>query len=330
MLASSFHQARIWRLSQLFCFILALSCAGIQATYAAEPGAFPVKIRHALGEVSIETEPRRIVALGWSGADPVIALGQVPVGMTRRAFFASGIPPWLEERLGGTKPVLLENDTDYEAIAALRPDLILGIYSGIDELAYKRLSGIAPTIVYRSGPWVATWEEQTEMTGLALGQPRRATELEKQTEDTIARLRRQYSVLEGKTFAYGTYIQSRGAISVYLPEDPRYGLLAKLGLVGAPEIERLAKENPGRPSAAFALENIGQIEADVLLMWYRDDARASLEAQPLFKALKPVAAGAYVALDDPVSIWSASALSVLSIPYGLPAIAEKLAAAASH
>ena len=107
---------------------------------------FPVTISHALGTTIVNQPPERIVTLGWSSEDAVLALGKIPVGMPRYRFFASGIFPWNEDRLAGARPYLFEGDIDYEAIAALRPDLILGIYSGIDDLAYKRLSSIAPTV----------------------------------------------------------------------------------------------------------------------------------------------------------------------------------------
>lgn len=113
-------------------------------------------VRHALGQTRIVSHPQRIMTLGWSGEDVVLALGQTPVAMTRYGAFASGMFPWVEEKFAGPAPTLLSGDFDYEKIAALKPDLILGVYSGIDERAYKRLSAIAPTVVYRSGPWAQT------------------------------------------------------------------------------------------------------------------------------------------------------------------------------
>jgi iron complex transport system substrate-binding protein len=77
-----------------------------------------------------------------------------------------------------------------------------------------------------------------------------------------------------------------------------------------------------------SLEEIGTLDAEILIMWYGDGARAAAEAQPLFQRLEAVKRGSYVALDDPVSVWSTSALSVLSIPYGFPQFVPRLAEAA--
>ena len=46
----------------------------------ADEGAFPVTIEHAYGETTVEQEPERVVALGWSDPDVVLSLGVVPVG----------------------------------------------------------------------------------------------------------------------------------------------------------------------------------------------------------------------------------------------------------
>ncbi len=143
----------------LFRSVTLTIAAAFLVTAVEAQDLYPVTITHALGKTIVNQPPERIVTLGWSSEDAVLALGKIPVGMPHYRFFESGIFPWNEERLGATRPYLFEGDIDYEAIAALRPDLILGIYSGIDDLAYKRLSSIAPTVAYRTAPWSADWKE---------------------------------------------------------------------------------------------------------------------------------------------------------------------------
>ncbi|MBJ7453295.1 MAG: ABC transporter substrate-binding protein, partial [Blastococcus sp.] len=43
-------------------------------------GAFPVTVTTAFGDVEIEEEPVRVVALGWGDAETALALGVQPVG----------------------------------------------------------------------------------------------------------------------------------------------------------------------------------------------------------------------------------------------------------
>lgn len=287
-----------------------------------------VRVSHALGETEILSGPKRIITLGWSGEDVALALGTMPIAMTRYGSFPSGVFPWNEDKLNGEKPLLLSGDLNYEAIAALKPDLILGIYSGIDSVSYKRLSAIAPTVVYRSGPWQADWREQTEIIGEALGKPQNAKTLIAKTEALLEGFGKEHPELHGRTFTFGSYIPGSSGIIVYLPSDPRVQALTKMGLKVSSGVEALAAPDPDETSTSVSLENIGSIDADILIMWYGEGARAAAEAQPLFAALDAVKRGSYVALDDPVSVWSTSALSILSIPYGFPKFVPRLAEAA--
>ncbi|MDR6433908.1 iron-siderophore ABC transporter substrate-binding protein [Brucella pseudogrignonensis] len=287
-----------------------------------------VKVSHALGISDISPSPHRVITLGWSGEDVVLALGTVPIAMTRYGSFPSGMFPWDEAKLTGERPLLLSGDLNYETIAALKPDLILGIYSGIDAVAYKRLSAIAPTVVYRSGPWQADWREQTEIIGEALGKSKEAQALIAETEALLEGFGNDYPELQGKTFTFGSYMPGSSSLIVYLPSDPRVQALTKMGLKISSGVEALATSDPDETSTSVSLENIGSIDADILIMWYGEGARNAAETQPLFAALNSVKRGSYVALDDPVSVWSTSALSVLSIPYGFPKFVPRLAEAA--
>ena len=315
------------------CAWLSLSAALPVADVARSserPSAYPLSVTHALGTTVISSDPVRIVTIGWNGEDALVALGVVPVGMPRRALFDNGMFPWVEERVGSAKPTLLGSDLDYEQILSLQPDLIIGVFSGVDEKAYRRLSRIAPTVVYRSGPWQADWREQTLMTGLALGKGPQAERLVEQTNAYLRTLASKFPEMAGRTFTFGTYSPGSAAIGVYLPADPRIQLLLELGLVPSPGIEALARRQPGRRSSSVSLEEIGSVDADILIMWYGQGSRAASEAQPLFNTLGAVRRGSYVALEDPIDVWSTSALSVLSIPYGFPRFVPRLAEAAAR
>lgn len=290
--------------------------------------AFPLTVSHALGNVTIPRQPTRIVTLGWNGEDAVVALGSIPVAMPRRALFEGEIFPWVEDKIGNAEPHLLSGDFNYEQIAVLKPDLILGVFSGIGAKAYARLSRIAPTVVYRSGPWQADWREQTRMTGLALGQAECADALVENTTGFLRSLAATHDKLQGKSFVFGTYNPGSSEIGVYLPSDPRIELLQELGLRPSSGIEALAAQRHGRRSASVSLETVEMIDSDILIMWYGSGARAAAEAQPLFKRLPAVRRHSYVALEDAIDIWSTSALSVLSIPYGFPRFVPRLAEAA--
>jgi iron complex transport system substrate-binding protein len=307
-----------------------LSTGTLSAAFAAGGNPFPIDIRHALGTTRIEAEPKRIVTLGWNGEDAVLALGRIPVGMHRYGLFERGILPWNEAYLKGQTPELLQSGVlDYEAIAALEPDLILAIKTGINEIEWQRLSSIAPTIVYTSAPWRADWREQMVLTGLALGEPQKAHDLVETAEKQLRDLATAHPELMGKTFIFGSYFPGEGTLGVYFARDPRVRELVAMGLRLAPEVDALMAKAPDANGTGVSLEELDRFDADVLIVWYGPGARADAEGQPLFKSFGPVRRGAYVALDDPVSVWATSAVSVLSIPYAFPDFVERIAAAAA-
>lgn len=290
--------------------------------------SFPVTVEHALGTTIVPARPKRIVTVGWCDEDSVLAFGETPIAMVRRGMFESGIAPWCEERLGSFRPHLLDGgQADYETILGLAPDLIVNVFSDMDARSYERLSTIAPTIGYASGPWRADWREQTRQIGKALGRGPEAEVLIDRTKSFLARLARQNESLTGRSFTFGTYFPGSGSMVVYLPGETRVDWLVDLGMRIAPGIDQLSRQNPGRSSLDISLEQLDAVESDVLIMWYEGDARGSMENQPLFRLFRPVAAGAYVVLEDPVSVWSASWPSVLAIPYGFPGLVPRLAQA---
>lgn len=308
--------------------IPALSLATWTADVHAADGSYSVS--HAFGQTVIPSKPKRIVTLGWSGEDVVLALGQTPVAMTRYGSFPNGIFPWVEEKLTSAAPILMSGEFDYERIAALKPDLILGVYSGIDEKTFRRLSLIAPTVAYLSAPWSADWREQTIVIGEALGKNDEAQALIRATDENLRTFGGVHPELRGKSFTFGTYFAGGNGIVVYLSKDPRVAALTELGMRPSDGISALSKSTPDETSVSVSLEEISSIDADVLIMWYAAGAREVAEAQPLFKTLKAVKRGSYVALDDPIDVWSTSALSVLSIPYGFPRFVPRLAEAAAR
>src|SRR5918998_1844147 len=108
--------------------------------------AFPVEIEHEYGSTTSEELPERVVTVGLTDQDAVLALGVVPVGITD--WFGDhphGVWPWAQDLLGGVEPEVLssEQGIDAEAIAALEPDVILALYAGLTDDEYDTLSEIA-------------------------------------------------------------------------------------------------------------------------------------------------------------------------------------------
>lgn len=151
----------------LIALLLVLS-AGL-ATAMAATGPFPVTIDHKFGVTVIPREPSRVVTIGYTKQDPVLALGVTPLAV--REWFGDqphAVWPWAREALGDAQPQVLRmpfGELDYEAIAVLQPDLIIATHSGIQEAEYQRLARIAPTVAQPGSypDFGVPWQEQARL-----------------------------------------------------------------------------------------------------------------------------------------------------------------------
>ena len=168
------------------------SSAATAITTADSDAAFPVSIEHKYGSTTIDAEPARVVSVGFNDQDALLALGVIPVGI--RDWYGEqpfGTWPWAQDELGGAEPELLSPngvELNVEAVAALDPDLIVGIYSGMTQSEYDLLSAIAPTIAQPSEfvDYGTPWQEQTRIVGRAVGKVQLAEDLVTSIEDRYA------------------------------------------------------------------------------------------------------------------------------------------------
>ena len=110
-------------------------------------------VTHAMGETTIKGEPKRIVVLTNEGVEALLAMGVTPVGAVE-AFTGDTWYAHTAEQLKDTKSVGTESEPSLEAIAALKPDLIIGNKMR-QEKVYDQLNKIAPTVFAETlrGDW---------------------------------------------------------------------------------------------------------------------------------------------------------------------------------
>jgi len=293
--------------------------------------AFPVTIAHGLGETIIPAEPQRIVTIGWITQDVVLALGEVPVGIPLQEWGGdeNGILPWVADaiaELGGELPTRLNpQQLSYEQILSLRPDLILAPYSDLDAEKYRRLSAIAPTVAWADGPWSGTWQDVTLTVGQALGKAVEAEALVAGVEDKLAAVAQAHPEFSGRSFTFGYADPGSNGLGIYVASDPRVQMLQELGLVLSPGAAALPSDGAFYVPVSF--ENLGSVDADVLITWHGDQSELSaLNANPLFARFAPVASGRHLAVVDRSFAIALSAPSVLSIPWSVDRLVPLLSA----
>ena len=125
---------------------------------------------------TIPAPPQRIVALGQTDLDPVVALGASPIAVGSFVDSSySPLRPWNSDRLPAEPTELNMQEIEFEKLAALQPDLILAVMSGITKGDYGKLNAIAPTVAQHKdyGDWAVPYRPHTEIIGAALGRPPR-------------------------------------------------------------------------------------------------------------------------------------------------------------
>lgn len=324
----------------LLCLGLLLAAVACSATdtsggassSAASPShataAFPVTLKHRLGETTIPAAPTRVVALGTSDIDVLYALGVVPTGIVTYAGWgaanADGVAQWVADRVDPAVTTYVpDGATSLELIASLTPDLILLTYGSLDEATYAKLSKIAPTVGPLDGDWMLDWRQQLETIGTAVGQSSEAAALESTLTDQIKASAAAHPTLAGKTY---TFLEPHAkGLWVYLPGDPRNELIEELGVVPSAGSKALA-EKEGTFFADVSVERAPDLDADVFIAYLSE--YDSLAKVPILKTLPTVKAGAYVGYgQDDAVFQSAMVPSPLTIPIVLDRLPDDLAAA---
>jgi iron complex transport system substrate-binding protein len=295
-------------------------------------GAFPVTIKHKLGTTTIKSPPKRIVALGEVDQDTLLALGVPPVGMVElTGVQPDGLAPWSAPRLAGRRPTLLKStDSGFslEAVAALRPDLILAAGDFTIDKEYARLSRLAPTTAYQSGPAEDSWQVIARQVATAIGRPAQGARLVADVEAKINSVRRSHPRLTGKQYAFTSVFPSGNIGVMKSDQDTSVKLLNQFGMVLPEAVRRL----PGEGFAAeLSMEKLGILDVDVLLSHYNDDAatQRKIERNALFAGLDVVERGSYVPL--PLrEFWPLRTPTPLAVPYVVDQVVPKVAKAAER
>jgi len=259
-----------------------------------------VTVTHVFGETTIAAPPTRVVSAGLTEQDDLLAIGVVPIAVTN--WFGdqpSGTWPWAQPKLGGAKPELLnlDNGIQVEAIARLKPDLIIAVNAGLDADTYRKLSAIAPTVA-QSGPdaFFEPWKDQAAQVARSVFKPDEMTRMVDAVEASFASVAQNNPAFTEHTAMLmnpTTPVDPASAVTGWRSE-----FLSAMGLREASAAE----------------------DADVLI-WATEseDQRAALTADPAVAGMKATRAGRNVFTTPDL----AGAIAYAS-PLSYPLVAEQL------
>jgi ferric enterobactin transport system substrate-binding protein len=280
--------------------VLLAACGGPQTPPQAAPATRTVT--HAAGVTEVPRDPQRVVSASVTMTGPLLGL-DVPVVATattrpgpvadEHGFFRQWAPVAVQRgivALGGPQAPI-------EAIAAQRPDLIIGSAVGQDavtEEVYARLSQIAPTVVFDHS--AASWEELSAQLGAALGHEEQAAAVEAEFAARAAQLR-----IDTTREAVALTVTPDG-LNVFTSESAQGKLLESLGLrladIGGAASPDLAGGAERKDVVSLSYENAGQLGDSSLYVVNADGAAVAdyRDAHPVLAALPAFAEGRVYAL----------------------------------
>ncbi len=348
--------ARWLKIAGLLVMLLLVACGGETAVTptplpisepdapAAEPtgepvtesettgATFPVTIEHKFGSTTIPDEPQRVVTIGFSEQDPVLALGVVPVAI--RDWFGDqpyGVWPWAQDELGSATPELLQmpfGELNYELITSLDPDLLVATHSGITEEEYSLLSQIAPTLAQPAEypDFGVPWQVQTQLIGRALGKEVLATELIATVEAQITAANEANNSFDGATVAWVTPAAEAGQFWVVGENTPPLRFLTGLGLTYDPALSEVVGD---LDSAQISSERLDLLDVDVLIVRAGTaEEIAAIENDPLFSQLAVARDGRIIFFVGADPVYGALSFStVLSLPFAVDELVPQIATA---
>jgi len=271
------------------------STSATVSSSAAAP-AFPVSVAHKFGTTEITTAPTKVVSVGLTEQDFLLALGIVPIGVTD---WYGDQPlatwPWAASLLGDAQPKVLSNadGLQFLEIAKLKPDLIIGVNSGMSEEDYTKLAKIAPTVATPSeakSEYFDSWPLYLRTIGAAVGKPTEAAALEATIRDQFATAAAAHPDFAGKKVIF---LQNAVYDGNFIAYQKGLGteFLTDLGFEIPAELDQYVPAEGGQ--ALIPTERIEVLNTADYLVWAteKDEDETELAKVPGFANLTAVKNG---------------------------------------
>lgn len=301
--------------------------SGAASTTLAD-STFPVTINHVYGSTTIESKPERIATVAWANHEVPLALGVVPVGMSKATWGDDdndGVLPWVEDKLqelGAETPVLFDetDGIDFEAVADTHPDVILAAYSGLTQEEYDTLSKIAPTIAYPKVAWGTSYEDMIRLDSEAIGLAASGEQLIDNLHTTVqTALDKHPELKDARTIFSFLDPKDFSQIGFYTSHDTRPGFLKDMGL----PMPSVVEEETAKTDSFYASVSAEQADrfndVDIFVTYGDPEGKIITQAQadPLLSTIPAIKAGQIAVLQDSTPLAASANPSPLSIPWGI-------------
>jgi len=268
------------------------ACAGGGNTAQKAPAT---RVVHTVkGDITVPANPKRIIAINPGPLSTLYDLGVPALGVFDVG--AQWVAPRYLSRWKSAQKIGKGDAIEFEKIASLEPDLILGVDYADDLKAYGRCSQVAPTVLVT----LDSWQRTAQATADAVN---RGDELAKLKSDLAGRLH-QIKTTYADVLARYRWDLIQGQYddvnySVFSATASDIGQLYTLAGVKFASLSANAKER----STSLSTEKLDLLsDADVIAYFATYDGSdkpvAPLFASKLFKELPAAQAGRIVAVQD--------------------------------
>ncbi|SEE30948.1 iron complex transport system substrate-binding protein [Streptomyces sp. 2131.1] len=309
-----------------------------KAPAASADGAFPVTVEHAFGSTKITKAPQRVVSVGYTDDQDVLAFGIKPVGMVDQYPNPEGKTPdintqwpWTKDKWGDARPEVIMKNGDagpnYEKIASLRPDLIVAVYSEIDQAAYDKLSKIAPTVARTKGekePFSAPWQDNALHIAKALGKEKEGKEMVDGIQEKLDAAKKAHPEFAEQTAVALSWYD--GSVAPFTTTDVRGRLLTGIGYKGDTAVDKVAG---GKFYTKLSPERMDLVDVDRVFVINDKADTEALKKSELFSNLKVFKEGRVTYLLDSEGPAVGAAISqgtLLSMPYAVDELVKAASA----
>ena len=235
---------------------------GLTACATAQPVAQGATrtVEGAFGPVEVPVDPQRVVATDFYTTYALLDVGYTVAGTAQAT--VGGVLPEYQQAYDAIPKVGSTVDLHYEAVAAQRPDLILGtLVPNLPEDLAQRLGAIAPALVFPAGGNPGTWRERAVRTADAVGRGAEMEQVKAAYEQHAREIASRHAALLGRIRIGLVRGGQEGTALVDLPNSWS-GVV--LGAAGA-RLTAFAEGKEGA-SAPLSYEQLGTLaDCDVLL-----------------------------------------------------------------
>lgn len=252
----------------------------------------------AEGSVTVPTHPKRVVSIHSWTTESLYDLGVKPVAVEDSG--EQYVPTRYLDEWKPADKVVTGGTVDYEKIAALKPDLIVGVDVPYLKDAYKKLSAIAPT-AFAPFSETATWQDYPKYTADFVGADAKLATLKSTYDSAIDDTKKEYAdqlasvkwdVIQGG-FDDGNYW-------IYSTSSPVGDVLTQLGA----QFASATKDTKAGDNTSVSYERTDLLQdADQLIYYTNNDGSPANNIDKLFalagyKDLPAVKAGHVVGTAD--------------------------------